>query len=691
MNKMKGLKSLNEDFVFILEKQSSILESKKNSNDEYLLEGIAAVFGKENNNHRIYEENEYLPHLDYLQDKIKNQRLLGELDHPEKFDISLKNISHLVTDLNYNKGERTLKIKVKLLDTPAGRIAKSLVDAGIPLSISSRAAGSVGSDKKVQIKKIFTYDLVADPGFKNAQLERVYESCGYSNSEYSKIKNNSIVNHLECLNESLGLKNQDSMMIYRVDNDEEFEKLLNKKEKTTSLMERNNEFVTSEELDQYSVFLKKEMDSMKSEMSRLRSNPVSESNSSDSDLRISKLEKYAEYLAESLEGTIKYNEYLAENLDKSISYSKYLAENVDKNISYSKYLAENMDQNISYTEYLAENLDKSITYANYLAENVDKNISYTEYVAESVDKNIEYSKYLAEKLDQNVSYSEYLAENVDSNISYTEYLAENLDNTIKYAEHISENVNNNIAYSEHIAENLNNNISYSEHIAENVNNNVEYSEYLGENLNNGIEYTEYLAEKLGKSIEYSEYIAESMEGKDRFAGQKINENVDLTAASGLKSSGYAGSYTDLSSKIDSLLESVQTQKTEATSNKIGGYFADTLKAPKNPLFESNQEDENSNAAGIKFIDEMPDEYKPVWESLNEGHQQSIVAQSHFYNLDTSYQIRNFWSTRNLGASPVGLQKLEENETINENQKPSFGYSNDYMNYIAESLGKKFNR
>ena len=688
---MKGLKSLNEDFVFILEKQSSILESKKNSKDEYLLEGIAAVFGKENNNHRIYEENEYLPHLDYLQDKIKQQRLLGELDHPEKFDISLKNISHLVTDLNYNKGERTLKIKVKLLDTPAGRIAKSLVDAGIPLSISSRAAGSVGSDKKVQIKKIFTYDLVADPGFKNAQLERVYESCGYSHSEYSKIKNNSIVNHLECLNESLGLKNQDSMMIYRVDNEEEFEKLLNKKEKTTSLMERNNEFVTSEELDQYSVFLKKEMDSMKSEMSRLRTNPVSESNIGDSDFRISKLEKYAEYLAESLENTSKYNEYLAENLDKSISYSKYLAENVDKNISYSKYLAENMDQNISYTEYLAENLDKSISYSNYLAENVDKNISYTEYVAESVDKNIEYSKYLAEKLDQNVSYSEYLAENVDTNISYTEYLAENLDNTIKYAEHISENVNNNIAYSEHIAENLNNNIAYSEHIAENVNNNVEYSEYLGENLNNGIEYTEYLAEKLGKSIEYSEYIAESMEGKDRFAGQKINENVDLTAASGLKSSGYAGSYTDLSSKIDSLLESVQTQKTEATSNKIGGYFADTLKAPKNPLFESTQENENSNSAGIKFIDEMPDEYKAIWESMEEGHQQSVVAQSHFYNLETPYQIRNFWSTRNLGASPVGLQKLEENEMINENQKPSFGYSNDYMNYIAESLGKKFNR
>jgi hypothetical protein len=171
----------------------------------------------------------------------------------------------------------------------------------------------------------------------------------------------------------------------------------------------------------------------------------------------------------------------------------------------------------------------------------------------------------------------------------------------------------------------------------------------------------------------------------------IRENVDLSSQAGLRNSGYAGNYTDLSSKIDSLLESVQTQKTEATSNKIGGYFADTLKAPSNPLFESNQEENDPNATGIRFVDEMPDEYKEVWESLTEGHQQSIVAQSHFYKLETPYQIRNFWSTRNLGVSPVGLQKLQENETLNENQNQSFGYSNDYMNYIAESLGKKFNR
>jgi hypothetical protein len=259
---MSQLQSLKEDLVlnvFILEKQNSILESKKSESDDYVLEGIAAVFGQENNNNRIYEEKEYLPHLEYLKEKISQNRLVGELDHPEKFDVSLKNISHVITDLNHDKDGRVLKIKVKLLDTPAGNIAKNLVEAGVPLSISSRAAGSVGPDKKVQIKKIFTYDLVADPGFKDAQLERVYESQGFT-PQIEEMKKNSILNHLECVNESLGLENESSLKIYKVENDQEFEKIVNKSDnKNKSVLMENNEFVTEQELNKYSIFIKKEM------------------------------------------------------------------------------------------------------------------------------------------------------------------------------------------------------------------------------------------------------------------------------------------------------------------------------------------------------------------------------------------------------------------------------------------------
>jgi len=648
---MPTTQKLNEDLVFILERQSTVLESKKTDSDDYVLEGTAAVFGKENNNNRIYEEAEYLPHLNYLKDKIAQKRLVGELDHPEKFDVSLKNISHIITDLNHDKANREIKIKVRLLDTPAGQIAKKLVDAGVPLSISSRAAGAVGNDKKVQIKKIFTYDLVADPGFQDAQLERVYESAGYTFQEFFEMRNNSVLSDLICVNESLGLENESTVKIYKVENNEEFNKLVSKSDKNKTILMENNEFVTAEELNQYSIFLKKEMDSMKSTLAEIKeqkeklSESAEESNTSDLEERVAKLEKYSEYLAENLDSAIKYGEYLAENLDSSISYTKYLAENLDKNISYSKYLAEN----------------------------VDKSISYSEYVAESVDKSIEYSKYLAEKVDQNIQYSEYLAENVDKGIAYSEYLGENLDKGI--------------AYTEYVAEKLNNGIEYSEYLGENLNKSIEYSDYLAENVNRGLDYSEYLAEKVKRSISYSEYIAENVNNGTMNKTESLRESVDLSAQAGLNESGFAGDYTNLSSQIDNLIESVKTQKTESNINEASKSVeapADTQKA------ETLNEEENANKTGLKFIDEMPEEYTQVWESLNEGHQQSIIAQSNFYRLDTPYQIKNFWSTRQLGTKTVGVQKLDESENVaqtNANQ----AYSSDYMNYIASALEQKFAR
>ena len=88
---------------------------------------------------------------------------------------------------------------------------------------------------------------------------------------------------------------------------------------------------------------------------------------------------------------------------------------------------------------------------------------------------------------------------------------------------------------------------------------------------------------------------------------------------------------------------------------------------------------------------MPAEYAQVWESLNEGHKQSIFAQSNFYKLDTPYQIRNFWSTRQLGVAPIGLQKLDESERTSDegNQAQNPGYTNAYMDMIAKSLESKF--
>lgn len=674
----------NLDYVLILEKSSKNLTTSKEGGD-YFLEGVAAVFGVENSNHRIYEENEYLPHLDYLRKKIEQNRLVGELDHPKEFDVSLKNISHVITDLDYDKGSRAVKIKVKLLDTPAGKIAKSLIDAGIPISISSRAAGNVKENKKVEIKKIFTYDLVADPGFENAQLERVYESLG-SHMPSESVKE-SVISSLTNINESFGLRKNSNTQIYRIKDTEKISKLL--KENTNNSKNMDNNFVTAEELNEYSLILKKEMESLKNEIkSANRGNSsVSESNDSGLEERVQRLEKYSEYLAENLESSIKYGDYLAENLEGSISYNKYLAENLDKAISYAKYLAEHVDGNISYSEYIAENLDNNIAYSKYIAENLDKNISYSEYLAENLDKNISYSEYLAENLDRNISYSEYLAENLDRNISYSDYLAENLDK----------------------------NISYSDYLAENLDKNISYSDYLGEKLNGNINYSDYIAEKVKNNIEYSEYLAESLNGgtTKKNLATEVNESIN----EGKRTSGFSGNYNDLSSKVDKLIESVNTQKTDEIINENKYSFLKLVddntkkgflslnEAEKQKVVKAlNEHNYNSGTdivnimgsalteqvnSGTKFLDMMPEDLAPAWEGLNESQKASIIAQSKFYKLDTAYQINHFWKTRGLSAPQANLEQLNESQ---ESNKPVVNaVSNSYMQNIAAELEKRFKK
>jgi hypothetical protein len=468
-------------------------------------------------------------------------------------------------------------------------------------------------------------------------------------------------------------------MIYKVDDNEEFKKIFKTEKNKIDIMESRKEYVTSEELNNYSIFLKKKMDELESQIREAKStqNLVESSDSYTQKLeeRVDRLEKYCEYLAENLENSIKYGEYVAENLDNSITYSKYLAENLDKNISYSKYLAENVDKSILYSEYVAENVDKGISYSKYLAEKLDDSIQYAEYLAENVDHTISYSEYLAENVDRNISYSEYLAEKLDRNISYAEYLAENLDKGIAYSEYLGENLDKGIAYSEYLGEKLEQGISYSEYLAENVNRTISYSEYIAEKLNGTISYTESLSESVG----YQPVVQNN-----------ARRQAEVASRTELAESGFAGDYTNLGKQIDFLIESVQTQKTETNQKQAASRWqptADTQKADQ----VLNENNEAKFKTGHKFIDEMPTDYVPIWESLSEGHKQSIIAQAALRNLNTPYQIRNFWSTRQFGPKPLALQKLQENENFSEasNTQTPTPYNNDYLSWVAKSLEGKF--
>lgn len=144
--------------------------------DEKILSGLFAELGTLNQNGRRYPETIYEQAYEELIPKIRDKRLLGELDHPIEYDeVRLSNVSHVITECEILEDGGIKKVygTVELLDTPAGMIAQSLVKAGIPLGISSRGLGAtkqVRDGAEVTQLKLITYDLVAEPSFANAIL-----------------------------------------------------------------------------------------------------------------------------------------------------------------------------------------------------------------------------------------------------------------------------------------------------------------------------------------------------------------------------------------------------------------------------------------------------------------------------------------------------------------------------------------
>ena len=460
-----------------LNEQVAIDKSKK----EYILEGTFTEFNVKNRNDRIYTADKFLPHLEDLNSR-KNQLgvLYGEFDHPDVFDTLLSRVSHTIEKAYYVKETNLVKGEIRLLNTHWGKEAKALVDDGCPIFVSSRAAGITESDGTVTVKKLFTYDAVADPGFSSAKME------------------------VRAINESLGFTNEKAnFRIYDMSDES----------KINELFKMNGDFVTKTQMVEYSNYLTEEIEKFKKTI-----NETIKGNGEFDPAKLEGILEYYENLNEQQSKVGKYLDYLAETIQTVVNENVELKKTTTSLIKHNDYLAENIEKIGNYSEYLAENLDKSIDYGKYIAETLDKNIDFSEYIAEHVDKNIKYSEYIAENLDKSIDYSEYVAENLDKTIDYSEYLAESLDNSIVYSEYLAENLDNSIVYSEYIAENLDNNIAYSEYIAEHVDNNISYSEYIAENLDDSMAYTNYIAESLDNTIESSKLLTEQLK-----AG-KVNED-----------------------------------------------------------------------------------------------------------------------------------------------------------------------
>jgi hypothetical protein len=655
LSNLNSAQTNTNDWVLIVENVGEKLQVKDSSSTGTVLEGICAVFGEMNNNRRVYEKSEYLPHLTYLQDKIAKRQLVGTVDHPQHFEPKLSEASHIIEGLTYDGGNKVY-IKIRLLEnTPHGKLAKALLDGGVQLSTSSRAAGQVSESGYVKLQRIFTYDLVGEPGFTEAVLRKTVSESLKSDfsmitESYNSMKENSFIQKAGLMDISENLNFADNFKVYKINKLENSSGI--KFQGTVQEQKNNNtmaEFVTKDQMDKYSEVLKTQFNGIKKELKNHKS--ILESAQSDTG-NSSELVGFVNYLAESLEGVINFADYLSHKLNESVKYTEHVAETTNNSIEYTNYLGEKLNQSVNYQDYIAEKVNQTINYSEYVKENLNNSIKYQNYLAEELDKGLQYVEYVAEGANRSIEFGEYLSENINLNREYSQYVAEKLGQSIGYAE------------------------------------------YIAESLTDGT--TVNKRNVLGGVSKLNESSIDSLISK---VDQVITEVHDKSSKAVLESK-----YPFL--KVMS----------EANKKSFFGLEANTKQAIVEALNGSVWFNEN-DIVGIMeavvnhkeqniptYIRFMPAEYKAIWNEMNESEKSKIHAKAQLYTVNTPYQVKAFWDDIDLRGinERIEIQKYNTKKTqqLNESQSTEGlvpvdqvvemqrGYSQGYLETMLRSASSR---
>ena len=160
--------------------QVKIISEGRGSNKTLHIEGVFLQGGIKNRNGRMYPIDTLAREVGrYNENFIKKGRALGELGHPDGPTVNLDRVSHKITCLTQEGNN--FKGKAKLLETPMGKIAKSLLGEGVKLGVSSRGVGSLKEDHRgykvvgEDFQLSTAADIVADPSAPDAFVNGIME------------------------------------------------------------------------------------------------------------------------------------------------------------------------------------------------------------------------------------------------------------------------------------------------------------------------------------------------------------------------------------------------------------------------------------------------------------------------------------------------------------------------------------
>ena len=669
---------MTEKKLLIVERCDANLSQHTEDDDSIVLEGVFTTFNQKNRNGRIYESADFLPHVANLQGAIASRSLLGELDHPHNFETSLANASHVVESLKFDEQQNAIVGRIKLLHTSRGMDARALVKDGIPLHISSRAAGTVDESGRVRLQQLFTYDLVAEPGFANAVLTRVNEGVETNTiSAESKAV-------LQKLNESYQYMNENYKKIGEYDNVDVYEIMettntelapevaqeggrtvssaetqveKNKDTFNNKNMENNGQYILYSDFQKYSEHLSEVISDLRSAISNYETELANLKVSGD------KTKPTQQYSADKVDNSM-IADMVANNVgevvddaveEKVAEKAVEMEEKYNNLVKYVGYLAEKLDTSISYQDHIAEEANKMIAHQDYLAENMNKMIGHQDYLAENMGKMIDHQDYLAENMDKMIEHQDYLAENLDDTIGYQKYVAEMLDKSIDYSNMLAEEANKSIAHQDYLAENMNKMIAHQNHIVEESNKVIEYSNYLAESINS----------KFGNVVNESE--------KPAIVKKSINESK-VVEESKFDVKAYQA---ELGSKLDSLISTVKTNYAEAKEKE-----AAALEESKSRI----------NSTDFNLINYIPARLQESWMKLSDERKKEILAESKMFIIKEEASAVYFWNTRDLREKRVDSIKMNESVVPNETKEVNESVLvNDSYKMMAERIKHNMRR
>ena len=512
------------------------VQESKNPSEGVRLSGIFGVCGVKNQNNRIYDKANYAAMVKSLQKVIATDGCPGELEHPNSFNINLENVSHKIESIEMNE-DGTITGTILLLNTPKGKIAQAIVEGGLPLYISSRGAGTITNEGRVNLTAIKTYDLVGTPGFSQAKLtlkenqtvESLNESADDGNIMWA------IVEGDDSSDDLLDLGSDDKKSDDKKSDDKKSD---DKKEDTSKEKEEKK----SEEKPDDSEKEEKKKKDNKDTNSKVTMNDLKKSIDALAD-KVTTLEAQLHVAQESAQPNYNAIEMWIKE-EFAPSFKRSVTESV------MKYVNEEFAQNVQ----------------NWICE--------------------EFANEINEWVENDVSTE--LSENLKNYVN--EEFAEQLQGWI--VEEFSGEVNNWI--TEEFAGTLEN------WIAEEYSNTVE--DWIAEEYSNTVE--DWINEEYAPVLE-----------------NKINESVNANVAQYISENNAARL-----DEIDSLLETLSDDKNSAVEQIVK---------------ENKAADKYANIYAVK---NMPAEYVPSWNMIDEARKDEIVRSSKMYDFTKEGVLESFWGS-----------------------------------------------